>query len=251
MTEIRQQFQRDGFALIKGFFSESEISDVQATILEAHAAWVQENKKAYETFAVNSSHLTSHKYCPDIQKRKSLFQFISMDKLVQLSCELIDANLFFLNTQLFFNPYTPNQNPYWHRDIQYSGLPEEKQKELILKDSVLHFRVPLSFDPGLEFVPGSHQRWDTEEERCVRLKLNGRLAHESLPNSIKVPHQPTDLLVFSAHLLHKGVYGEGRLSFDIILASFKEGLESTKATGHFPEEDLRKELKNGKIFEQK
>lgn len=251
MNEIRQQFKRDGFALIKGFFSDSELSGIQTPILEAHSAWIQENKKAYETGAVNSAYLTSPKYCPDIKKRKAIFEFISMDKLIQLSSELIDEDLFFLNTQLFFNPINPEQKPYWHRDIQYSGLPEEKQKELILKDKVLHFRVPLSVDPGLEFVPGSHQRWDTDEERNVRLTLNGKMTHETISNSVKIPHERTDLLIFSAHLLHKGSYGNERLSFDIILTSFKEIVGNTNAIGHFPDDDLRKEFKNRRIFEQK
>jgi hypothetical protein len=168
---------------------------------------------------VNSAYLTSSKYCPDIEKRKALFQFISLDKLIDLSSGLIDEDFFFINTQLFFNPKNPEQKPYWHRDIQYSGLPEERQRESILKDTVLHFRVPLARDPGLEFVPGSHQRWDTEEERRVRLNLGGRMSYEPLPDSIKLPHEPTDLLVFSAHLLHKGSYGEERLSFDILLTA--------------------------------
>jgi Phytanoyl-CoA dioxygenase (PhyH) len=248
MKTISGQFNRDGFALIKRFFSESEIDSIRAPILAAHSAWIQNNKNSYESNAVNSALLTSPKYCQDADNLKSIYRFISMEKLVELSREISNQDLYFLNSQLFFNPVNKEQKPYWHRDIQYSGLPEEKQMELIQKDTVLHFRVPLATDPGLEFVPGSHLRWDTEEEREIRLKLNGKMVHEPISNSVKIPHEPQDLLVFSAHALHKGVYGGDRLSFDIILSSFKESAENIEMLGHFPDEATRRELKNGNIF---
>jgi hypothetical protein len=122
---------------------------------------------------------------------------------------------------------------------------------MIHKDTVLHFRVPFSNDPGLDFIPGSHKRWDTEEERSVRLKLDGRMVHESLPGSVRVPHQPNDLLVFSAHLLHKGVYEGERCSFDIIFASFRQSSGSADVVDHFPDEAMRREIGNAKIFELK
>ena len=83
----------------------------------------------------------------------------------------------------------------------------------------------------------------------MRLKLDGRMVHEPLPGAVIVSHEPMDLLVFSAHLIHKGVYGGERQSFDIILTGFKESRENAAAMGHFPDEDMKKEIGNARIFD--
>jgi ectoine hydroxylase-related dioxygenase (phytanoyl-CoA dioxygenase family) len=244
-------YQEQGFELFKGFFSDLEIQEIREFVLESHGQWMIQNQQALDKGAVNSAYLTSSKYCPSDAKRLSMFRFIAMDKIVDLASDLNKGHPYFMNTQLFFNPKNKDRKPYWHRDIQYSGLPEEQQKELIFKDSVVHFRVPLSDDPGLEFVSGSHRRWDTGEERSVRLEQNGRHSHESLPYSVRVPHNPGDLLVFSAHVLHKGVYEGNRLSFDIVFASFKESTTGVKTNGHFPDGEMKSEIKNGQVFDLK
>jgi len=244
----RDAFTELGYELLKGFFSGTEIDGIREIVLDANHHWISRNQPALEKGAINSAYLTAPDYCLTETGRSALFQFIALDKIVDLASVLIGRAPCFLNTQLFFNPRSRDRKPYWHRDIQYSGLPEEKQKEAIFQDSVLHFRVPLSGDPGLDFIPGSHRRWDTREERKVRLELDGRRSHESLPNMERVPHEPGDLLVFSAHVLHKGVYGGNRLSLDILFASFKESPDSVKTNGHFPNEKILSEIKNRRIF---
>src|SRR5690606_19694252 len=145
-----------------------------------------------------------------------LFGFIAAPVLTGLAEQLMECRPYFMNTQLFFNPLPEGRGkekrPYWHRDVQYHDLSEAAQQALILKEQVLHFRIPLALDPGMEFVPGSHRRWDTPAERNVRLELEGRRNYEPLPGAARIPHEPGDLLVFSAHVIHKGVYEGNRRS---------------------------------------
>jgi len=62
-----------------------------------------------------------------------------------------------MNTQLFFNPVNDGQKNYWHRDSQYH-LSIEEQKEALVGPDVVHFRIPLTNEPGIELVPCTHQR---------------------------------------------------------------------------------------------
>ena len=60
----------------------------------------------------------------------------------------------FMNTQLFFNPVNPQQKDFWHRDCQYDYDLEDQMK-VILETQVLHLRVPLFDELGMEIIPGT------------------------------------------------------------------------------------------------
>lgn len=245
----KEAFRKDGYVLFRSFFTPLELQSIRGPVKDANALWLEEHPEAMSKGVVNSAYLTSPRFCPAPEYRRAIFRFIALDRMVHLAAGFMDATPYFMNTQAFFNPLPGTRQPYWHRDIQYTGMPEEEQKEKILKDHVLHFRIPLAADPGLEFIPGSHKRWDTQEERAVRLNLDGRKQHHDLPGSVRVPHGPGDLLVFSAHLIHKGVYGGDRLSFDVLYASFKAMAADASANGHFPDTALQAETPNPFLFE--
>ena len=126
---------------------------VAGIALAANGRWIAGNRTAYDTRSVNSAYLTSPRYCPDAEERAALFRFVSDDRLVALARGIIGGDPFFGNTQLFFDPKSPGRLPYWHRDIQYSGWPEEIQRQRISSESWLHFRVPLRDDPGWNSSP--------------------------------------------------------------------------------------------------
>jgi hypothetical protein len=69
----------------------------------------------------------------------------------------------------------------------------------------------------MELVPGTHKRWDNAEEYDVRQEQNGRQSNESLSTGKKIQLFAGDLLVFSADMIHRGLYGLNRLAFDILV----------------------------------
>ena len=129
---------------------------------------------------------------------------------------VIPKNPAFMNTQLFFNPVNPQQKDFWHRDCQYDYDIEDQMK-VILETQVLHLRVPLFDEPGMEIIPGTHKRWDNEEEYNVRQEVNGKVSHDSLSGGKKIALSAGDLLVFSADMIHRGLYGLDRLALDILI----------------------------------
>jgi ectoine hydroxylase-related dioxygenase (phytanoyl-CoA dioxygenase family) len=129
---------------------------------------------------------------------------------------VISATPAFMNTQLFFNPVNHEQKDFWHRDCQYDHEVEE-QKKAIQETQVVHLRVPLFDELGMELVPGTHKRWDNEEEFNVRQEEKGRVSSDNLSTGKEIKLAAGDLLVFSADMIHRGLYGMDRLALDILV----------------------------------
>ena len=81
---------------------------------------------------------------------------------------------------------------------------------------MIHFRLPLLDEPGIELIPGTHKRWDSTEELEVRLEQNGYKNDQALSQGKVIKLSAGDLLIFSANMIHRGLYGLDRLAFDIL-----------------------------------
>lgn len=242
-----ESLQQDGYFLYSNFFSIEELENIRNILLDANLKW---QTRFPDEYSVNSAYLTSPDFCLEESDRLSLFRFVSSNKIVGLAKSIIQESTYFLNTQLFFNPKSPDKKNYWHRDLQYLGVSEEEQKNILRSTKVFHFRIPFYPDPGLEFIPGSHTRWDNEEEYDIRLEKKGHKNYDDLPGSVLVSQNPGDLLVFSAHLLHRGIYGQNRHSLDILYTNFPDKKSNSKMFRQFPEGSIISKLENPEIFEQ-
>ena len=81
----------------------------------------------------------------------------------------------------------------------------------------MHLRVPLFDELGMELVPETHKRWDNEEEFNVRQEEKGKVSSDNLSTGKKIRLAAGDLLVFSADMIHRGLYGLDRLALDILV----------------------------------
>jgi len=208
----------NGFKYISNFLDSKKIEVLEDIINRFHSKWIQENQEHYNTRAVNSAYLTDPSLVSQ-EDRKELFQLITDN---QILCELkqIFSNKkpAFLNTQLFFDPVNKNQKNYWHRDVQYTGMSVNEQRRAIEENpnNVVHFRIALKDENGVELIPTSHNRWDTDEEYKVRLELDGRKSSDDLLEGKRISLKKGDLLIFSANMIHRGLYGNDRMSLDIL-----------------------------------
>jgi hypothetical protein len=164
--------------------------------------------------------LTSpHYFAGHEHERLLFFQTISSNELTALMTSLFGNGPYFHNTQLFFNPFENRKRPYWHRDMQYTPVAEAVQQNELQNMLSLHIRMPLIREQGVELIPGTHKRWDTELERNVRFELNGHSNSEDLPNAVIIALEPGDILIFSANMLHRGNYrlNQARNALDICI----------------------------------
>ena len=215
LKQLSCNYKKEGYFVIRNFFNEFEISSLKEVILKFHESWKNENKEFYEEIAFNSSLITGSEHLKHAHRIK-LFNFISSNKVMSLVDHVIPATPAFMNTQLFFNPINPQLKDFWHRDCQYDH-DIEIQKQVITQTQVLHLRVPLFDEPGMELVPGTHLRWDNEEEFNVRQEIKGKFSNDNLSTGKTIKLDAGDVLVFSADMIHRGIYGMNRLALDILV----------------------------------
>ena len=216
--EYKQQslsYEQQGYFVIRDFFSAEEIESLRVVILKFHQLWKQDNLEFYQQEAFNSSLITGSQYLESFDRVK-IFNFISAPKMMNVIESLMPNNPAFMNTQLFFNPVDPEQKDFWHRDCQYD-YDVEDQKKVIAETQVVHLRVPLFDELGIELIPGTHKRWDNDEEFAVRQEEQGRTSCEDLSGGKKIKLAAGDILVFSADMIHRGLYGLDRLALDILV----------------------------------
>jgi len=215
LNQLNSNYDDQGYFVIRNYFNSAEISLLREVVLKFHELWKEDNKNFYQEEAFNSSLITGSQYLA-FDDRVKLFNFISSKKIMNIVDSVIPANPAFMNTQLFFNPVNQEQKDFWHRDCQYDH-DIEIQKKVIHDTQVLHLRVPLFDELGMELVPGTHKRWDNDEEFNVRQEEKGRVSSENLSTGKKIELAAGDLLVFSADMIHRGLYGLDRLALDILV----------------------------------
>jgi hypothetical protein len=93
----------------------------------------------------------------------------------------------------------------WHRDSQFSNSDPEAERVIVETITSVHFRVALEDDDRLEIVRGSHARWDTPDELCVR-KGRERSSTSMMPEAFRIVLRAGDACVFHAWSIHRATY---------------------------------------------
>ncbi|MCP4987924.1 MAG: phytanoyl-CoA dioxygenase family protein [Colwellia sp.] len=246
--KLNKKYINEGYFVVRDYFNANEIASLRKIILKFHQRWKKNNLDFYQTEeAFNSSLVTGSQYL-DSNERIKLFNFISSKKMMALIDSVIPNQPAFMNTQLFFDPFDPKQKDFWHRDCQYD-FDIEEQKDVIHGTQVLHLRVPLFDELGMELVPGTHKRWDNEEEYNVRQEEKGRVSSESLSMGKQIKLAAGDILVFSADMIHRGLYGLDRLAFDILVFDSAGDYADYVDEDCLPDNLMLKKIKQPRLFE--
>ncbi len=241
-----ENYIEHGFSYHPNFFKEEELLQIEPILTKFHELWLKERSQDYLKGAINSHSLTSSKHLNTYEKN-TLFNFISQDKIVNL---ITFNDPKFFNTQLFFDPKNSNQSNYWHRDIQYTGLSEDAQKKAIKTQNVVHFRIPFKKESGIELIPKTHREWDSIEEYNVRNSLNDKKQSDALSRGKLIELNRSDLLIFSANMIHRGIYGNNRFSLDIIFCNNNPDILKFRDPTNLPLHTELTEYSNKKIFKK-
>ena len=220
-VEAHRHYRQNGYLFLPRFFDPGLIVAWEPICDRIFAQWLANHHTSYiNDRLINMHSLSDPAYFADREaERIVFFNVLANGKLVQLCAELFGSGLYFHNTQLFFNPADRDKPAYWHRDLQYTGIQESEQMALLPRLLNLHARVALIPERGFELVLQTHRRWDTAHERAVRLQLDGHTNNEPLPDAVRLDLEPGDLLIFNAHMLHRGNYAlnTARKALDILV----------------------------------
>ena len=243
---MTEQYEKNGYIIVKNFLNAAEVAKTSEVVDKFHSLWTKANQNFYQEKAVNSAYLTSKEYLSD-RDRNILFELISSNSIKEVLSSLPFSKPAFMNTQLFFNPVNNEQKNYWHRDPQYH-LTVEQQKHALQGAEVIHFRLAFENEPGIELVPGTHRRWDTDEELNIRLEKAGHKNHQSISTGVSIPLNKGDLLVFSANMIHRGLYGGNRKALDILFCEAKPEFLEFINVDCLPDNQILKQLSNPMVF---
>jgi len=211
IVQAAADFEEHGFVVMRQWLDAASIACLSREVSRIHARWLAEDEAAFiEQGLVNMHSLTNPRYFDDREQRRRFFELVLPHRLTSLVEGMFGEGIYFHNTQLFFNPHNSAQQPYWHRDLQYSPLDDAAQAAELGRMLSLHIRIPLLPEQGIDVIPGTHKRWDTALETAVRKELDGHVNSEELPGALRIALEPGDVLVFDAQMLHRGHYASNR-----------------------------------------
>ncbi len=246
---ISALYHEQGYVVLRKVFDAEELSAITKVLDIFHQQWLVKNEEFFKRKAINSAYITDRNLL-DTHARTLLFQLIGSERIAKLLRAVFPGAVAFMNTQLFFNPHNPEQKNYWHRDIQYSGMPIAEQIKALAASNVIHVRLPLMPEPGLELIPQSHSRWDTDLEFSVRMAQEGRAVHDALPGAERIALGAGDLLLFSANMLHRGLYGGQRMAFDMLFCDPLPSLVQYVNPDCLPSAEQMQAVRCPGVFEQ-
>lgn len=245
-SACRELYRQQGYFVVRNLFDGMSLRPIRRVVDRFFETWKQQNEDFYASQAVNAAYLTSSTYL-NAAERLVLFRLIGSQRLMPLVHAAMAQPPCFMNTQLFFDPVNGEQNNYWHRDPQYHLSLEEQQQALHTAE-VIHVRIPLKAERGLELIPGTHRRWDTPEELAVRLEQDGRCKHDDLAQGAPVALAAGDALVFSANMIHRGLYGGDRLALDILYCAPQQELLAFVDRACLPDDEAMTHIDEPAVF---
>ena len=221
---LREAFERDGFVVVRQIFDDEEVSALREVCDEIFSQWLAEaDDPAAAADYTNMAFLTEPRFLADHPRRRAvLLSAIADEKLLGAVAEVAGRELPFFNTQYFFEPATETRDGDWHRDQQFDAPDDETERQRMRAIAGLHAHLALAADDHLEYVPGSHARWDTPAELRIRRGLDGAAKNsDAMPGARRLRLDAGDAALFSPWGIHRGRYvaGRARRTFDVIYST--------------------------------
>ncbi len=231
MNELQQQWQTEGYVIIRGLFDAARTAQLRAIcdrILEEWRVTNPETGKPGGTpDATVMRHLNHQAYFADQPAELPILMDAVADaKVLETMRAIFGEEPLFRCTSYFFNPQITSLDGNWHRDSQF-GTPDDTAEQAVLAKAAaagnsVQMQIALVPSDDIEVVPGSHARWDTPEEYAIR-KADGGANNRanSMPGALGVALAPGDAVLFNPMGLHRGRYHANRLRRTLMLTYTK------------------------------
>jgi Phytanoyl-CoA dioxygenase (PhyH) len=214
-----KQWKQNGFFCIPGFLGQPHLRRLRVicdTVLEQARSQAGAPGMPNEPERASIGSLTDPKYFhAALPALVSLLEFIAGEGVLAHLNGLGPGRPLFHDTQYFHEQTERDWDGAWHRDSQFEAPDPVIERQRIRGHIGLHFRVAFEPDDRLEYVAGTHARWDTAGETAIR---KGNEPNSALmPNGTRIALQPGDACVFHAWGIHRGTYRRSpRRTLDIV-----------------------------------
>ncbi len=225
--ELARQWTTEGYLIVRGLFDAERTRRLQAICEAILQQWRVCNPETGQPGggpdATSMRHLNHPGYfADDPQAFREVMEAAADERVLAVSREILGEDPLFRCTSLFMNPTQTSMDGNWHRDTQFL-IPDEAQERAFLErgtpeGDAIQLQVALVPSEDIEFVPGSHLRWDTPEE--YRIRLSDNQAHcrsNAMPGAVRISLQPGDAVAFNPFGLHRGRYHADKLRRTLML----------------------------------
>jgi hypothetical protein len=218
--EQKMSWEKDGYVVIKQLYTPERVMWLRSTCERILHQWRERCPQTGEPgggeSATSMRHLNHPAYFQnDPEGLREMLCAIADPKILSLCRTLFGAEPLFRCTSLFMNPTSLNVDGDWHRDTQFLYPDEVEEQTRIAQAAGVgnHIQLQIALVPSddIEYVPGSHLRWDTSEEYAIRRAEGGARNRTAMPHAVRVALEPGDAVGFNAYGLHRGRYHAHRL----------------------------------------
>ena len=219
MTKYRQQWLEQGYLVVPGAFSPEKVGKLFEICERSYAQWRAESTQDsepdyhhYKPDAWSIIHLNHPKYFRDHPADLPvLLNAVADPFALEIVEEIFTEAPLFTQANYYIDPPSEPFFGGWHRDCQFFADGDEaKERADVQAESEppreLHMHIPLVPTAATEVVPGSHRRWDSDEELNVR--RHDRFS-DAMPGALRLHLEPGDLAFFHVNALHRGLYPVG------------------------------------------
>lgn len=219
--DLNAQYVETGMIFVPRIIDAELVSSLRVIAEHCLCQWRCKANAAGKTPDANESvmrHLNHPGYYPGRREWLATFlDFLADPRIVGVVREVLGDEVLFRASSLFMNPLTQGNDGNWHRDSQFGHLDLEKEKAAVLKEgerlastrrsSGIQLQIALIPSNHSQFVPGSHRRWDTDDEFYIRHSNGQKYCHSNLMPGATTTHQePGDAAAFHYNGLHRGSY---------------------------------------------
>ena len=242
--DLQTQWKNDGYVVVRGLFDPNRTARLRDICFDVLAQWRVCNPEKGEpgggADATVMRHLNHLGYFGDDRAGLcDLMHAVADQNVLQLVRTILQGDPLFRCTSLFFNPQKNSRDGNWHRDTQFRSASDDEEREKILSrqgfGSSVQLQVALVDSDDVEFVPGSHLRWDTDEEYVIRKAEGGKNnTSDAMPNAIRIALEPGDAVGFNPAGLHRGRYHADRLRHTLMLTYTRADVPLSDYFSHQP-----------------
>ena len=216
MTEVAESYYENGYAILRGLWPSDHVRRLAASCERILAQWRECNPQNGEPGGSPDAHVMRHLNHPgyledDDAERLLMLESVASPEVVGFASDILQTHACFRCTSLFFNPQQTSLDGNWHRDSQFHCPDEADEKQLIAERAhpatSVQMQIALIPSDDVEFVPGSHRRWDSDNEYSIRRADEGANNRSGdMPNALRIGLDPGDAVAFNPFGLHRGRY---------------------------------------------
>lgn len=223
LVDLRKQYMETGVIFVPRIIDPALVRHIRVISEHCLCQWrLRAAAGAENDVNIANAHVMRHLndpcyYAGRRQWLVDLLDFVAHPDILAVVREVFNDEVLFRCTSLFMNPLLDSMDGNWHRDSQFTTPDEETEKATFhriadglrqeKKGTSLQLQIALVPSDDSEYVPGSHLRWDNEEEYFIR-RAEGFKHNRSnlMPGAVRTHQEPGDAAAFHPMGLHRGRY---------------------------------------------